>query len=313
MKYIVTGGAGFIGSILVDALIENGHEVTVIDNLSTGRMSNIEHHMKSDSFKFVKADLLDYDRLLKEFSGHDAVFHIAANADIRKGLTQPRRDLEQNTIVTLNVLDASRLNDINEIVFSSSSAIYGEPTVFPTPEDYSPIQTSLYGASKLAGEALIQAFCEGYGFKAWIYRFVSVIGERHPHGVTYDFVHKLKRNPKELEILGNGKQRKSFIDVSDCVSGIIFGYENAKADKVNIFNLGVDDYIVVDKIADVVIDEVGLSGVEKKYTGGERGWIGDSPFVYLSIKKMQDLGWAPKFGIEESIRRTVGYIVEHGI
>ena len=312
MRAIVTGGAGFIGSVLVDELIDRGSEVAVIDNLSTGRLENINHHKGNDLFKFTEADIMDYDRMVTEFAGYDAVFHIAANADIRKGLLKPRRDLEQNTIATFNVLDAARLNDINKILFSSSSAIYGEPTVFPTPEDYAPVQTSLYGASKLAGEALIQAYCEGYGFRSWMFRFVSVIGNRHPHGVTYDFVHKLKKNPKELEILGNGKQKKSFIDVDDIISGIMFAFENAK-DNVNIFNLGTDEYIVVDRIAEIVTDEMGLSNVEYRHTGGERGWVGDAPFVYLSIERMKQLGWEPKIGIEESIRKTVRYIVEHGI
>ena len=310
MKAIVTGGAGFLGSHIVDYLLGHGHEVKVIDNLSTSTDKYLKQHFDNEHFKFTKLDILNLEQLKQEFAGFDIVFHLAANADIRHGLSDTYRDLEQNTIATRNVLEVMRINDVKKIVFSSSAAVYGEPEIFPTPEDCPLIQTSFYGASKLAGEAVIQAFCEGFGFQAWIFRFVSVVGERHPHGVTYDFYHKLKADPTKLEIIGDGTQRKSFIYVGDWVEGIMVALQKG-SEKVNIFNLGLESYITVKNVADIVTDELGLQGIKYEYTGGSRGWVGDSPLVLLSIEKMKSLGWQPKFTSEEGIRRTVRWLKEN--
>ena len=310
MKTIVTGGAGFIGSHVVDRLLAKGNYVKVIDNLSTSTDKYIRHHSNNDQFEFVKLDILDREKLIQEFAGFDLVFHLAANADIRRGLQDTWRDIEQNTISTYNVLEAMRANDITDILFSSSAAVYGEPDVFPTPENCELIQTSFYGASKLACEALLQAYCEGFGFKCWIFRFVSVVGERHPHGVTFDFYHKLKADPTTLEILGDGTQRKSYMYIEDCIDGIMLAYEKGK-EKVNIFNLGWESYINVKTVADIITDELGLKNVKYEYTGGERGWVGDSPLVHLSVEKLKGLGWQPKVSCEEGIRKTVRWLREN--
>jgi UDP-glucose 4-epimerase len=310
MKAIITGGAGFLGSHLVDRLLNNGYHVKVIDNLSTSTDEYMRPHFDNDKFEFLKMDILDLNAMKSEFRGFNVVFHFAANADIRRGLQDTWRDIEQNTIATYNILEAMRVNDIKKIIFASSAAVYGEPDVFPTPEDVQLIQTSFYGASKAASESIIQAFCEGFGFQAWIYRFVSVVGERHPHGVTFDFYHKLKADPTRMEIIGDGTQRKSYMYIDDCIDGIMLGFEKAK-DKVNIFNLGWENYINVNTVADTVTNELGLKDVKYDYTGGSRGWVGDSPLVHLSIEKIKSLGWQPKVSCEEGIRRTVRWLKEN--
>jgi UDP-glucose 4-epimerase len=310
MKAIVTGGAGFIGSHLVDRLLLDGYEVKVIDNLSTSTDKYLQLHAKNGKFSFIKMDILEFEKLKGEFAGFDVVFHFAANADIRRGLQNTYRDLEQNTIATYNVLEAMRLNNIKKIAFASSAAVYGEPKIFPTPEDCELIQTSFYGASKLASEALIQAFCEGFEFQGWIFRFVSVVGERHPHGVTFDFYHKLKADSTKLEIIGDGTQRKSYMYIGDCIDGIMLAYQNAE-EKVNIFNLGWESYMNVNNVADIITDELGLENVKYEYTGGDRGWVGDSPLVHLSIEKLKALGWQPKVSSEEGIRKTVRWLKEN--
>ncbi len=308
MKAIVTGGAGFIGSHIVDRLLNDGYEVKVVDNFITGDETNIKHNFENDKFELERLDLLEFDKLTESFKGYDIVFHIAANADIRGGLEDTRRDLEQNTIATYNVLEAMRLNDIKKIVFSSSAAVFGEADKFPTPEDHPLIQTSFYGAAKLACEGLIEAFCEGFEFQSWIFRFVSLVGERHPHGVTFDFVNKLNADPTKLEIIGDGTQQKSFLYISDCIDGIMFALENAN-ENINIFNLGTDDYIVIKNLAGIVVDEMSLTDVKYEFTGGKRGWVGDAPMVYLSIDKIRKLGWEPKVTIEEGVRRTVRWLL----
>lgn len=308
MKYVVTGGAGFIGSHIVDKLLNTGHDVVCIDNFRTGKRENITHHMRNKNFELVVNDLKNIEALVDIFKGSEAVFHFAANADIRSGVEDTRRDLELNTIVTYNVLEGMRLSGVKKIVFTSSSAVYGEPELFPTPEDYPLVVTSLYGASKLACEALISAYCPSFGFQAWIFRLAGAIGERHSHGVIRDFANKLKRNPRELEIIGNGEQIKSFIEIEDCVDGIIFAYENAN-EAINIYNIGTDEDIKIKKLATIVVDELGLKDVEFHYTGGIRGWVGDAPIVRLSIEKIKKLGWKPKVNIEEAIRRTVRWFV----
>ncbi len=308
MKSIVTGGCGFIASHVVDRLVGQGHDVTVIDNMSTGFRENIAGHLDSGKVSLEKFDLGDLKKTVKALKGADTVFHLAANADVRRGLEDNFRDIDRNLIVTYNVLEAMRRNDVKRIVFSSTAATYGEPDVFPTPESYHPRQTSFYGASKLACEGLIEAFCEAYGMQAWTYRFVSVQGERHPHGVTYDFVKKLSQDPRELEILGDGTARKSYLYIGDCVDGFFLGFGKADA-RVNLFNLGHEEYVNVRKVADTIVDEMGLKDVRYRFTGGERGWIGDSPLVHLDTSRMRALGWKPKVSIEETVRRTVRWLL----
>ncbi len=309
MKYFVTGGAGFIGSNMVDRLLKDTkNEVVVYDNLSTGNIRFLDDANTNKRFRFVEADLLDADKVKQEMAGCDFVFHFAANADIRFGLEHPRKDLEQNTIVTFNVLEGMRHNNINKLVFPSTGPVYGESTVIPTPEDAPmPIQTSLYGASKLACEGMIEAYCEGFGMTAYIYRFVSILGERYTHGHVFDFVKKLKEDPSKLFILGNGMQRKSYLYIQDCLDAILISVERANK-KVNIFNLGVDNYCEVNDSARWIADELGLNP-QFEYSGGERGWIGDNPFIYLDTKRIRSLGWEPKCSIEEGVRKTVRYLL----
>ncbi len=306
-SYLVTGCAGFIGSTLVDRLLLGGHEVIGIDNFSTGQRRFLEWALKSPNFKLIETDLLDLDSLKMAFAGGEMVFHLAANADVRFGTDHPRRDLEQNTIATYNVLEAMRANGIKKIAFSSTGSVYGEAVVIPTPEDGPfPIQTSLYGASKAACEGLISAYCEGFGFQSWIFRFVSILGERYTHGHIFDFYQKLMKDPTQLEVLGNGKQRKSYLYVQDCIDAILVATQKAQ-DKVNIFNLGVDGYCEVNNSIGWISKELGVAP-ELKYTGGERGWIGDNPFIFLDTQKINSLGWKPKVSIEEGVIKTVEYL-----
>lgn len=307
MKIIVTGCAGFIGSNLVDRLLAEGHQVTGIDNFSTGQWRFLDGAIAQSTFQLHELDLLDIDSLKAVFAGGEAVFHLAANADVRFGTDHPRKDLEQNTIVTYNVLEAMRANGIKKIAFSSTGSVYGETPVVPTPENGPfPIQTSLYGASKAAGEALIAAYCEGFGFQSWIFRFVSILGERYTHGHVFDFYQKLKADPTRLTVLGNGKQRKSYLYVQDCIDAIFLAMEKA-TEKVNIFNLGVDGYCEVNDSIGWICKELGVQPM-LEYSGGDRGWIGDNPFIFLDTKKIQSLGWRPKYGIRDGVIRTVEYL-----
>jgi len=309
-RAFVTGGAGFIGSHIVDRLVENRAAATVYDDFSTGRPEFLERHCGRADVKIVTADVLDLRQLTGAMADHDFVFHLQANADLRGGVANTRIDLEQNTLATWNVLEAMRSKGVSRIMFASSAAVYGEPAVFPTPEDYAPLQTSLYGASKYACEAMIQAYCEYFGFQSYIFRFVSWIGERYGHGVIFDFVRKLSLNPAWLEVLGDGNQRKSYLDVIDGVNGVFSAIERATGQK-NIFNVGHDDYLTVLEVADIVCDELGLKQVAYRPTGGERGWVGDSPFVLLDTARLKATGWRPLTPIEESIRRTVRYIIRN--
>lgn len=310
MNLIVTGCAGFIGSTLVDRLLADGHQVTGVDNFSTGQRRFLESALGHINFKLVEIDLLDLDALKLAFAGGEAVFHLSANADVRFGTEHPRKDLEQNTIATYNVLEAMRENGIKKIAFSSTGSVYGEAEVVPTPEDGPfPIQTSLYGASKAAGEGLIAAYCEGFGFQSWIFRFVSILGERYTHGHVFDFYQKLKADPSRLPVLGNGRQRKSYLYVQDCIDAILLAMEKA-TDKVNIFNLGVDGYCEVNDSIGWICEELGVKP-QLEYSGGDRGWIGDNPFIFLETKKIQSLGWKPKFGIRDGVIKTVEYLREN--
>lgn len=311
MKYFVTGGAGFIGSNMVDRLLQNeANEVTVYDNFVTGRREFLEYAMKNERFRLIEGDTQDLELLTSSMAGCEFVFHFAANADVRMGTEHPRKDLEQNTIATYNVLEAMRLSGIKKIGFSSTGSVYGEAAVIPTPEDAPfPIQTSLYGASKLACEGLIAAYCEGYDMKAYIFRFVSILGERYTHGHVFDFVKKLKEDSDRLFILGDGHQKKSYLYVQDCLDAILTVTEKAD-DRVNIYNLGTDEYCEVRDSASWIAQKLNVTP-EFEYAGGTRGWIGDNPFIYLDTKKVRDLGWKPKYTIRQGVEKTVDYLTEN--
>lgn len=306
-KHIVTGCAGFIGSTLVDRLLMDGHAVIGVDNFSTGQRRFLQSALTNPNFTLFEGDLLDFDALKTIFQDGDTVFHLAANADVRFGTDHPKKDLEQNTIVTFNVLEAMRTNGIKNIAFSSTGSVYGEAPVVPTPENGPfPVQTSLYGASKAACEGLISAYCEGFGFQSWIFRFVSILGERYTHGHVFDFYQKLKADPTRLLVLGNGKQRKSYLYVQDCIDAILLATRKA-TEKVNIFNLGVDGYCEVNNSIGWICQELGVNPA-LEYSGGDRGWIGDNPFIFLDTQKIQSLGWEPKVSINDGVIKTVQYL-----
>lgn len=306
-NFIVTGCSGFIGSNAVDRLLSLGHKVVGIDNLSTGQYRFLDQALRDSNFKFINQDLLGLDGLKSAFKGGEFVIHFAANADVRFGTDHPGRDLEQNTIATYHVLEAMRANGIKKIAFSSTGSVYGEAKVIPTPEDAGfPVQTSLYGASKAACEGLIAAYCEGFGFQSWIFRFVSILGERYTHGHVYDFYQKLKSDPTKLQVLGDGRQRKSYLYVQDCIDAILLAIDKAQ-EKVNIFNLGVDSYCEVNDSVGWICESLGVKP-QLQYTGGDRGWVGDNPFIYLDTKRIQGLGWTPKHTIKEGIIKTVEFL-----
>jgi UDP-glucose 4-epimerase len=310
VRAVVTGGAGFIGSYLVDRLLNDGYFVTVVDNMSRGYLENLKQHSNNSCLTVKKADIRDGDKLDRIFTGHDVAFHMAAHANIGEGSADHRVDLDNNLIGTLNVLEAMCRNGIQDLVFASTSAVYGEAMVKPTPEDFSSPQISLYGASKLACEAYAEAFTQFAPIKFWTFRFANIVGERRRSGVIWDFVHKLLENPLELEILGDGKQSKEYLHVEDCVNGMMIGYKKASS-KVNIFNLSADEQTPVDKIADMVIEEMGLKNVKRNYTGGPRGWVGDIPVVKLSLDKIKKLGWRQRISSEEAMRRTIRWTLEY--
>jgi UDP-glucose 4-epimerase len=310
MRAFVTGGAGFIGSTLVDRLLAEGHEVTAYDNFSTGRRVFVASALRNRTYRLVEGDLLDEEKLRSSIRGHDFVFHLAANADVREGLKHPRKDLEQNTIATHNVLEAMRLAGIARVAFSSTGSVYGEPAVFPTPETCPfPTQTSLYGASKLAGEGLLSAYVAGNGFSAWIFRFVSILGERYTHGHVVDFYRQLRKDPKRLRILGNGLQRKSYLYVQDCVAAVVHAVGHT-GPGLHIFNLGTDETITVNESVSAITRFLGLKP-ELSYTGGERGWVGDSPFILLDTQKIRATGWSPKLRIAQALERTIGWLAQN--
>ena len=309
-RYLVTGAAGFIGSAVVDRLLAEGADVVGIDNLSTGKLAFLEAARATGRFELVTRDLLDPDAMSGLLSpATQTVFHLAANADVRFGADHPRRDLEQNTIVTWNVLEAMRKAGASQIAFSSTGSIYGEAKVIPTPESCPfPIQTSLYGASKLAAEGLIQAYAETFGIRATIFRFVSLVGERYQHGHVLDFAAQLLEHPQRLRILGNGKQRKSYLHVEDCMDAIDIALRAPRTTGVEIYNLGTDEYVTVDDSIAVICDELGVEPT-REYTGGDRGWVGDNPFIFLDCSKIRGLGWRPKHSIREGVRATVRYLL----
>ena len=307
MKAFVTGAAGFIGSNLVDRLLAAGHEVTGFDNFSTGFRSFLAGALAHPRFRLVEGDLLDLDQVKRAIGDADFVFHLAANADVRFGPEHPRRDLEQNAIATWNVLEAMRAAGARRIAFSSTGSVYGEPAIFPTPEDAPfPVQTSLYGASKVAAEGMIAAYAAAFGFQAWVFRFVSILGERYTHGHVFDFYRQLREHPGRLDVLGNGRQRKSYLYVQDCVSAILLAIERAAA-PVNVLNLGTDEYCEVNDSIRWITTALGLSP-ELRYAGGERGWIGDSPFIFLDCSRIRSFGWKPALTIEQGIGRTLEFL-----
>lgn len=308
MKVVVTGGAGFIGSNLCRLLVERGDHVLVLDDFSTGREEFLAGLSPASGLEVVRCDLYrEADRLPDLVKGADAVVHLAANADVRFGLDAPRRDLEQNVIATHNVLEAVRRAGVPELVFSSTGSVYGEAAVVPTPEDAPfPVQTSLYGASKAAAEGFIAAYVEGYGLAATVYRFVSVLGRHYTHGHVIDFVAQLVEHPETLRILGDGRQRKSYLEVGDCVRAIASRLGSAKG--FEVFNLGVDGYCTVDESASWICARMGVEPA-REYTGGERGWVGDNPFIFLDTSKVVGSGWTPQYSIREAVERTVDFLL----
>jgi len=295
LKILVTGAAGFVGSNLVDRLLADGHQVTGFDNFSTGRPEFLEAAARSSCFSLERGDLLDADALTRAVEGAELVVHLAANADVRFGVEHPRKDLEQNTVGTANLLEAMRARGVRRIAFASTGSVYGEPDIFPTPEDAPfPVQTSLYAASKLAAEALIAAYCEGFGMQGYIFRFVSILGERYTHGHIVDFYRQLLEHPGHLRVLGDGRQRKSYLYVQDCIAAMLLALERCGG-KVNVLNLGTDEYCTVNDSIGWISERLGVSP-RLEYTGGERGWVGDSPFIFLDCSRLRALGWRPRSG-----------------
>ena len=306
---LVTGGAGFIGSHLVDALVEQGKKVRVLDNFSSGREEFLSHHKGSGSVEICNGDLLDKDAVISAMEGVDTVHHLAANPDIRLGTEVTDTDLKQGTVATYNVLEAMRLKGVGRISFASSSAVYGEASEMPTPEDYGPVMPiSLYGASKLASESLITAWVGTFGAKGFIHRFANIVGSRGTHGVIFDFIHKLKSDPRRLEVLGDGRQEKSYMSAHDCVKSMLHIIEMDEGGSV-LYNLGTGDTCSVSKIAQIVIEESGLEDVEIEYTGGKRGWAGDVPKTYLDVAKLLDSGFEPTAMSEDAVRDTVRALI----
>jgi UDP-glucose 4-epimerase len=307
----ITGGAGFIGSNLVDRLTDQGVEVVIVDDFSSGRREFLARAAGEESVQVIEGDVLDRATLERAIDDCDWVFHLQANADVRRGLEHPRRDLEQNTIATSTVLEAMRARGVTRIAFASTGSVYGEPTVFPTPEDAPfPTQTSLYGASKLAGEALIAAYAAGYGFTGVICRFVSVLGERYTHGHVLDFYRALKRDPSHLCVLGDGRQEKSYLYVHDCLSALLSAAQHHEGDPgAHVYNLGSDETLLVDRSVAIIAEHLALKP-EIEHTGGRRGWVGDSPLIRLDTTRIRALGWRPQLTIEQALARTLQWFDE---
>jgi UDP-glucose 4-epimerase len=312
MRACITGGAGFIGSTLADRLSESGAELTLVDDFRSGRREFVAELRERPGVRLIEGDVLDQALMRDAVSGCDWVFHLQANADVRHGLDHPQRDLEQNTIATSTVLEAMRAEGVSKIAFSSTGSVYGEPEVFPTPEDAPfPLQTSLYAASKLAGEGMIGAYAHGYGFTGLIFRFVSILGERYTHGHVYDFYRALRADPTRLRVLGDGRQQKSYLYVQDCVSAILAAADaHAESGGAHVYNLGTDETIVLDDSVAKIVSHLGLTP-EIEHGGGRRGWAGDSPLIHLDCTKIRALGWSPTLSIEQAIVRTLGWFDDH--
>jgi UDP-glucose 4-epimerase len=309
-RVCITGGAGFIGSTLADRLSAGGVEVVIVDDFRTGRRDFIADLLAREGAQLYEGDVHDAAMLQEAFAGCEWVFHLQANADVRHGLDNPTRDLEQNTISTSVVLEAMRAAGVHKIAFSSTGSVYGEPDVFPTPEDAPfPVQTSLYAASKLACEGLLGAYAHGYGFNALIFRFVSILGERYTHGHVYDFYRALKQDPTRLRVLGDGRQQKSYLYVQDCVSAILTAAaaHSEQMGATNVYNLGTDETIVVDDSVATMLGHLGLSPAVE-HTGGKRGWAGDSPLIHLECSRIRSLGWRPTLPIRDAIARTLDWL-----
>jgi len=312
MKHFVTGAAGFIGSTLVDRLLADGHDVVGWDNFSTGQEQFLEQAARNAHFNLIHGDNLDLPELTRAMAGCETVFHFAANADVRFGLKHSRKDLEQNTLATFNVLEAMRTHQIKRLAFSSTGSVYGEAKVIPTPEDSPfPIQTSLYGASKVAGEGLIQAYCEGFGFEGYIFRFVSILGERYTHGHVFDFYRQLLEHPDHLHVLGDGTQRKSYLYVQDCISAILRVLESGTArnsrHRSEVYNLGAPEYCRLSDSIGWICSRLGVTP-KLEFAGGDRGWVGDNPYIFLETKKIQETGWRASLSIRAAIERTVDWL-----
>jgi UDP-glucose 4-epimerase len=301
---VVTGGAGFIGSHLVDTLVAQGNEVFVIDSLVAGRKETIARHINTCSIRFGQKDLL-LDGWQDAIEGADRLFHLAADPDVRQSAVNPDTTIQNNIMATYRVLEAMRIHNVPELVFTSTSTVYGDASVIPTPESYTPLEPiSVYGASKLACEALISAYCHSFGMKAYTFRFANIIGSRSGHGVLTDFIQKLEKNPAELEILGDGKQSKSYLEVHECVAAMLYATGKARG-TVNTYNIGSEDWIDVKNIAEIVCEEMHLTGTKFRFTGGERGWVGDVPKMQLSLDRIKGLRWKPQTGSRESVRIAV--------
>jgi UDP-glucose 4-epimerase len=307
-RALITGGAGFIGSHLADRLVSEGVEIVVYDDFSTGHRRYLEDLSQSSAASIVEGDVLDTDRLRAAVHGCDTVLHFAANADVRYGLEDPSADLEQNTVGTFSVLEAMRSENVRRIVFASTGSIYGDTDVVPTPEDCPfPVQTSLYGASKLAGEGLVEAYCEGYGFTGIILRFVSILGERYSHGHLFDFYRALRSDPGRLTVLGNGRQQKSYLYVGDCVDACVLLLQTHGAPGVGVYNLGTDEVSTVDASVEAICEHLRIRPAVE-HTGGDRGWVGDSPLVHLDCSRLRALGWRPAWTIRGAIDRTLAWL-----
>jgi UDP-glucose 4-epimerase len=314
-RVFISGAAGFVGSSLTDKLLSAGLAVVGWDNFSTGKEQFIVSAQQNPNFSLIHGDNLDLPSLTKVMAGCDTVFHIAANADVRFGLEHPSKDLEQNTIATFNVLEAMRANGIETIAFPSTGSVYGEAEIIPTPENHPfPIQTSLYAASKLAGEGLIHAYCEGYKFNGYIFRFVSILGERYTHGHVFDFYRQLREHPDRLNVLGNGSQCKSYLYVGDCISAMLHVMKLGEAKRakhhVEVYNLGTDEFVELNDSIRFICDALGLKP-RIVYSGGDRGWIGDNPFIFLDTKKIRGTGWTPSLTIEQAVIRTVKWLQQN--
>jgi len=314
-RVFITGAAGFIGSSLADRLLATGIPVVGWDNFSTGLEQFVVSAKANPNFTLVQGDNLDLPVLTAAMAGCDTVFHLAANADVRFGLENPSKDLQQNTVATFNVLEAMRVNGIKTIAFASTGSVYGEAEIIPTPENHPfPIQTSLYAASKLAGEGMIQAYCEGYRFEAYIFRFVSMLGERYTHGHVLDFYRQMLDHPDRLNVLGDGTQRKSYLYVGDCLTAMLHIMKLGKAreakHRVAIYNLGTDEFVELNDSIRYICEALSLKP-RIVYSGGDRGWIGDNPFIFLDTKKIRATGWAPTLTIEQAIVRTIKWLQQN--
>jgi UDP-glucose 4-epimerase len=314
-RIFVTGAAGFIGSNLVDRLLRAGKTVVGWDNFSTGQQQFIAGALKDKRFKLVEGDNLDLPGLTKAMAGCDTVFHLAANADVRFGLEHPAKDLQQNTVATFHVLEAMRANGIRRIAFSSTGSVYGEAEKIPTPEDAPfPIQTSLYAASKISGEGMISSYCEGFKFEGYLFRFVSILGERYTHGHVFDFYQQLLEHPDRLKVLGDGTQRKSYLYVQDCLGAMLHVMQLGTAAKarhgVEVYNLGTDEYVQVNDSIRHLCGALGLNP-KLEYSGGKRGWVGDNPFIFLDTKKIRATGWKTTLTIEQGIIRTLQWLQQN--